>query len=58
VAKDADRGKATLVALLGLEGAKAHLAGLVAEAENALAPFGDKGQTLVAAARFIAERRA
>jgi farnesyl diphosphate synthase len=58
VAKDADRGKATLVALLGPEDAKAHLAGLVAEAENALAPFGDKAQTLVAAARFIAERRA
>lgn len=58
VAKDAGRGKATLVALLGPEGAKAHLAGLVAEAENALAPFGQRAQTLVAAARFIAERRA
>ncbi len=58
VAKDAGRGKATLVALLGPEGAKAHLAGLVAEAENALAPFGGKAQTLIEAARFIAERRA
>ena len=36
VAKDASRGKATLVALLGIDGATAHLAGLVAEAENAL----------------------
>jgi farnesyl diphosphate synthase len=58
VAKDTRRGKATLVALLGVEGAKARLAALVAEAENALARFGDKGATLIDAARFIAERRA
>jgi farnesyl diphosphate synthase len=58
VAKDAERGKATLVALLGIEGAKAHLAGLVAEAEDALAPFGDKAAMLIDAARFVAERRA
>lgn len=58
VSKDADRGKATLVALLGIEGAKARLAALVAEAEEALAPFGQKANTLIAAARFIAERRA
>ena len=58
VAKDASRGKATLVALLGVDGAKARLAGLVAEAETALARFGDRGATLVEAARFIAERRA
>jgi farnesyl diphosphate synthase len=58
VAKDADRGKATLVALLGPEGAKARLAALVAEAETALARFGEKGAALLDAARFIAERRA
>jgi len=58
VAKDASRGKATLVALLGVEGATAHLAGLVAEAETALEPFGDKAAMLVDAARFVAERRA
>jgi farnesyl diphosphate synthase len=58
VAKDAGRGKATLVALLGPDAAKAKLADLVAEAAAALAPFGDKAKTLVAAARFIAERRA
>jgi farnesyl diphosphate synthase len=57
VAKDAGRGKATLVALLGVENAKARLAALVAEAENALAPFGGKATTLIEAARFIAERR-
>jgi farnesyl diphosphate synthase len=58
VAKDAGRGKATLVALLGIEGAKARLAGLVAEASAALAPFGDKAAILTDAARFVAERRA
>ena len=58
VAKDEARGKATLVALLGVDAAKARLATLVAEAENALAPFGDKAATLTRAARFIAERRA
>jgi farnesyl diphosphate synthase len=58
VAKDAGRGKATLVGLLGVEGAKARLAGLVAEAEDALEPFGRKAATLIDAARFVAERRA
>ena len=58
VAKDASRGKATLVALLGVNATKAKLGALVAEAENALAPFGDKATTLIDAARFIAERRA
>jgi farnesyl diphosphate synthase len=58
VAKDEARGKATLVALLGPEAAKARLAALVAEAELAVAPFGAKAATLIEAARFIAERRA
>ncbi len=58
VAKDATRGKATLVELLGVEGAKARLAGLVAEAEDALQPFGERAAMLIEAARFVAERRA
>jgi farnesyl diphosphate synthase len=58
VAKDAHRGKATLVALLGVEGAKARLAVLVDEADRALAPFGQNAEMLKEAARFIAERRA
>jgi farnesyl diphosphate synthase len=58
VAKDEARGKATLVALLGVDAAKARLAGLVAEAEAALSPFGARAATLVEAARFVAERRA
>jgi len=55
--KDAAAGKATLVAVLGRDGAHARLAALVAEAEAALAPFGGKGDILRAAARFTAERK-
>jgi farnesyl diphosphate synthase len=56
--KDAAHGKATLVDLLGIAGARARLAQLVQEAENTLAPFGSAGAILKEAARFIAERRA
>jgi farnesyl diphosphate synthase len=58
VAKDADRGKATLVALLGIERARTKLTTLVGEAEAALAPFGDKANALKEATYFAAERRA
>jgi farnesyl diphosphate synthase len=58
VAKDAGRGKATLVVLLGAEAARTKLATLIGEAEAALAPFGDKANTLKEAASFVAERRA
>ncbi|XSG81943.1 MAG: polyprenyl synthetase family protein [Methyloligella sp. ZOD6] len=58
VAKDAARGKATLVSLLGIEAAKARLDGLVTEAENQLKPFGTKAGTLAEAARFVADRKA
>ena len=58
VAKDASRGKATLVALLGAEAAKARLGVLLEEAEAALAPFGEKGSMLNELARFAATRRA
>jgi farnesyl diphosphate synthase len=56
--KDAAAGKATLVAALGAEGARARLSQLTADADGALAPFGAKADTLRAAARFIAERTA
>jgi farnesyl diphosphate synthase len=56
--KDAAHGKATLVDLLGIPGAHARLSALVADAENALAPFGADAETLREAARFVAERRA
>jgi farnesyl diphosphate synthase len=55
--KDVAAGKATLVAALGVAGARARLDALVAEADAALAPFGAKADILRAAARFIAERQ-
>jgi farnesyl diphosphate synthase len=55
--KDAAAGKATLVAALGIDGAKARLNELIAEADAALAPFAAKADTLRAAAHFIAERQ-
>jgi farnesyl diphosphate synthase len=58
--KDAAAGKATLVGVLGTERARARLAALVGEAEDALATFGnaEAAGLLKAAARFVAERRA
>jgi farnesyl diphosphate synthase len=56
--KDAEAGKATIVGLLGPEGARARLRTLVAEAEAALAPFGASAAVLIAGARFVAERHA
>ncbi|WP_136658263.1 polyprenyl synthetase family protein [Nitratireductor sp. XY-223] len=54
--KDAEQGKATLVGLHGQQWARRQLAGLVDEATGLLEGFGDRGKTLCAAARFIAER--
>jgi farnesyl diphosphate synthase len=56
--KDADACKATAVGILGVAKAKEKLFGLIEEAEQALAPFGAKAETLKAAARFVADRRA
>ena len=55
--KDEAAGKATLVAVLGIAGARAQLDRLTAEADAALAPFGGKADTLRATARFIAARQ-
>lgn len=55
--KDAAAGKATLVAILGVDAARNRLDALTANALAALAPFGEKADTLRAAARFVAERR-
>jgi farnesyl diphosphate synthase len=55
--KDAAAGKATLVAVLGVAGARARLDRLIAEADAALLSFGAKADTLRATARFIAERQ-
>jgi farnesyl diphosphate synthase len=55
-AKDAARGKATLVSLLGVAGARKRLGKLIEEAVAALAPFGDRAAMLQACARYIADR--
>ena len=56
VGKDAGAGKATFVSLLGLNGARARAAELVAEAEAALASYGSGAANLIAAARFVIAR--
>jgi farnesyl diphosphate synthase len=56
--KDAAAGKATMVSVLGTAGAKARLGKLVAQAEAALAPFGQSAAILIEGAHFVAERRA
>src|SRR5712672_984451 len=45
--KDAEAGKATIVGLLGPDGARARLRTLVAEADAALAPFGEAAAVLI-----------
>jgi farnesyl diphosphate synthase len=55
--KDAGAGKATMVDILGTDGAKARLRELVAEAEQALAPFGNGAAILIEGAHFVADRR-
>ncbi|WP_449414938.1 polyprenyl synthetase family protein [Ochrobactrum teleogrylli] len=55
--KDAAAGKATLVALHGIDWTRKQLSGLVAQAESLLAPFGKDADILKQAARFIAERQ-
>jgi farnesyl diphosphate synthase len=56
--KDAGAGKATMVSVLGVTGAKERLKALVAEARSALAPFGKDAEILIEGARFVAERLA
>ncbi|MCB1496180.1 MAG: polyprenyl synthetase family protein [Bauldia sp.] len=57
-AKDAERGKRTLVGLLGVAAARARLAATVEEAIAALDIFGAEADVLRDAARFIAAREA
>lgn len=56
VGKDASAGKATFVSLLGLDGARAEAARLVADADAALAPYGENAANLRQLARFVIER--
>ena len=55
-AKDMDKGKATLVAIHGVARTRDHLAETTTVAIELLAPFGDRGDRLADAARFIASR--
>jgi farnesyl diphosphate synthase len=57
VGKDAAAGKATFVTLLGVEGARARLAELNAEARAALLPFGEPARELAGAIDFVSNRR-
>ncbi|RLQ88749.1 polyprenyl synthetase family protein [Notoacmeibacter ruber] len=54
--KDADANKATLPSLNGTDWTRQRLEQLVEEATGLLSPFGDKAETLVQTARFIAFR--
>jgi farnesyl diphosphate synthase len=56
--KDQEKGKATLVDILGLEGAHAECRRLVDEAHAALSRFGPEADLLREAARFTVERKA
>lgn len=54
--KDAAAGKATLVALHGIDWTRAQLVGLVDQASTLLEPFGERADPLRAAAAFVALR--
>lgn len=55
--QDAALGKTTFVTQLGVAGAKQRVQDLIAQADSALAGFGDKANVMRAAARFVAERK-
>ena len=55
--KDASAGKATFVSLLGLDGAKRRADELVQSACDALSVYGEDGDTLRDAARFVVTRK-
>lgn len=57
VGKDAGRGKATFVSLLGLDGAKRRAESLVTEACDCLSVYGPEAADLQQAARFVIARR-
>ncbi len=55
--KDAGRGKATLVSLLGLEAAEGRVRDLTDQANGLLDPFGSKADMLRQAVAFLASRK-
>lgn len=56
-AKDADKGKGTLVSLYGLEASQTRAKELLNQAIATLEPFGEKAPILIEAARFTVERK-
>lgn len=54
--KDAQRGKQTLIASMGLEAAQKQLGLLIGEAVACLEPFGDRANSLRATAHYFGER--
>jgi farnesyl diphosphate synthase len=56
--KDAARGKANYVTLLGVESARERVALLIVQTKAHLEVFGERGQILAAAVDFVLERRA
>ena len=55
--KDQARGKKTLIDYHGIDGCNARLGQLIVEANDLLAPFGEKAGILRQAAQFIIERK-
>jgi len=55
--KDAEAGKSTFVALMGIDGARAEAERLAARATEALSGFGREADGLRALARYVVERR-
>jgi farnesyl diphosphate synthase len=56
VGKDKDQGKATLISIYGIGGAKAEAQKLVDRAIETLAPYGDKAAELQALATYLLDR--
>ncbi|WP_425593235.1 polyprenyl synthetase family protein [Jannaschia rubra] len=56
VGKDAGAGKATFVSILGVAGARAQAADLIAAARTALSPFGGRAAGLDALACYVLDR--
>ena len=56
VGKDEGRGKATFVSHLGAGGARARARALAEAAQAALLPYGARGATLAALARYVVDR--
>lgn len=56
VGKDAEAGKATLVSIYGIEGARKEAAAISGRAAAALAPYGEKADALLALLPYLLER--